>query len=80
MAAKPLKIGIIMGISEQKAGMDHYLHQVLPAMKRLAPNHRYVLIDHRRQQTPFKEQFEQVILDLPGLRPGSAAGISLRFP
>ena len=66
MAAKSLKIGIIYGgISEQKAGMDHYLHQVLPAMKRLAPHHRYVLIDHRRQQTPFKEQFEQVILDLP---------------
>jgi glycosyltransferase involved in cell wall biosynthesis len=66
MAAKPLKIGVIYGgISEQKAGMDHYLHQVLPAMKRLAPEHRYVMIDHRRQQTPFKEQFEQVILDLP---------------
>ncbi len=66
MAAKSLRIGIIYGgISEQKAGMDHYLHQVLPAMKQLAPEHRYVLIDHRRQQTPFKEQFEQVVLDLP---------------
>ena len=63
---RSLKIGIIYGgISEQKAGMDHYLHQVLTAMKRLAPEHRYVLIDHRRKQTSFKEQFEQVILDLP---------------
>ena len=68
MTARSLKIGIIYGgISEQKAGMDHYLHQVLPAMKRLAPEHRYVLIDHRRKQTPFKEQFEQIILDLPRL-------------
>ena len=66
MSAKSLKIGIIYGgISEQKAGMDHYLHQVLLAMKRMAPDHRYVLIDHRRQNTPFKENFEQVILDLP---------------
>lgn len=66
MGAKSLKIGIIYGgISEQKAGMDHYLHQVLSAMKRMAPEHRYVLIDHRRQSTPFKEQFEQVVLDLP---------------
>ena len=66
MAAKSLKIGVIYGgISEQKAGMDHYLHQVLSAMKRLAPEHRYILIDHRRQQTPFKEQFEQIILDFP---------------
>lgn len=66
MTAGSLKIGIIYGgISEQKAGMDHYLHQVLLAMKRLAPEHRYVLIDHRRSQTSFKEQFEQVILDLP---------------
>ena len=66
MTARSLKIGIIYGgISEQKAGMDHYLHQVLLAMKRLAPEHRYVLIDHRRKQTSFKEQFEQVILDLP---------------
>lgn len=66
MGAKTLKIGIIYGgISEQKAGMDHYLHQVLLAMKRMAPEHRYILIDHRRQKTPFKENFEQVILDLP---------------
>lgn len=66
MGSKSLKIGIIYGgISEQKAGMDHYLHQVLLAMKRMAPEHRYVLIDHRRQSTPFKELFEQVVLDLP---------------
>ncbi len=45
--------------------MDHYLHQVLLAMKQLAPQHHYVLIDHRRHQIPFKDQFEQVILDLP---------------
>jgi glycosyltransferase involved in cell wall biosynthesis len=66
MTTRSLKIGIIYGgISEQKAGMDHYLHQILLAMKQLAPEHRYVLIDHRRHQIPFKEQFEQVILDLP---------------
>jgi glycosyltransferase involved in cell wall biosynthesis len=66
MTARSFKIGIIYGgISEQKAGMDHYLHQVLLTMKRLAPEHRYILIDHRRKQTSFKEQFEQVILDLP---------------
>ncbi len=66
MTGRSLKIGIIYGgISEQKAGMDHYLHQVLLAIKRLAPEHRYVLIDHRRKQTSFKEQFEQVILELP---------------
>jgi len=66
MAARSLRIGIIYGgISEQKAGMDHYLHQVLPAMKQQAPEHRYILIDHRRGQTPFKKQFEQLILDLP---------------
>lgn len=66
MTARSLKIGIIYGgISEQKAGMDHYLHQVLLTMKRLAPEHRYILIDHRRKQTSFKEQFEQVIVDLP---------------
>ncbi|MBI5606426.1 MAG: glycosyltransferase family 4 protein [Deltaproteobacteria bacterium] len=66
MTAKSLNIGIIYGgISEQKAGMDHYLHQVLLTMKRMAPDHRYVLIDHRRQKTPFKEKFEQVVLDLP---------------
>jgi glycosyltransferase involved in cell wall biosynthesis len=67
MGAKSLNIGIIYGgIGEQKAGMDHYLHQVLLTMKRLAPENRYVLIDHRRQKTAFKEQFEQIILDLPG--------------
>jgi glycosyltransferase involved in cell wall biosynthesis len=66
MGAKSLTIGIIYGgISEQKAGMDHYLHQVLLTMKRLAPEHRYVLIDHRSQSTPFKDQFEQIILDFP---------------
>lgn len=67
MAANSLKIGVIYGgISEQKAGMDHYLHQVLLAMKRLAPDHRYILIDHRRQQSPFRDHFEQLIVDLPG--------------
>jgi glycosyltransferase involved in cell wall biosynthesis len=66
MAAENLKIGVIYGgISEQKAGMDHYLHQVLTAMKRLAPQHRYTLIDHRPQSSPFKEQFDQLILELP---------------
>lgn len=61
-----LEIGVIYGgISEQKAGMDHYLHQVLSAMKAMAPEHRYVLIDHRRHSTPFKDQFDQVIIDLP---------------
>jgi glycosyltransferase involved in cell wall biosynthesis len=66
MMAGSLNIGIIYGgISEQKAGMDHYLHQVLLTMKRQAPEHRYVLIDHRRYPIPFKEQFEQIILDLP---------------
>jgi glycosyltransferase involved in cell wall biosynthesis len=63
---KPLKIGIIYGgISEQKTGMGHYLHQVMLAMKRLAPDHRYVLIDHRRHPIPFRDQFENVIIDLP---------------
>jgi glycosyltransferase involved in cell wall biosynthesis len=67
MTAPPLKIGIIYGgIGEQKAGMDHFLHQVLLAMKRLAPDHQYVLIDHRRQQGPFRDLFDQLILDLPG--------------
>ncbi len=62
----PLRIAVIYGgISEQKAGMDHYLHQVLPEMQRLAPEHRYVLIDHRPQPTPFKSRFEQLILKLP---------------
>jgi glycosyltransferase involved in cell wall biosynthesis len=66
MMAGSLNIGIIYGgISEQKAGMDHYLHQVLLTMKRQAPEHRYVLIDHRRYPISFKEQFEQIILDLP---------------
>jgi glycosyltransferase involved in cell wall biosynthesis len=66
MTTKSLKIGVLYGgVSEQKAGMDHYLHQVLLAMKRLAPDHHYILIDHRRSSTPFKEQFEQVVLDLP---------------
>jgi glycosyltransferase involved in cell wall biosynthesis len=63
---KPLKIGIIYGgISEQKTGMGHYLHQVLLAMKRLAPDHRYILIDHRRHPIPFRDQFEHLIIDLP---------------
>jgi glycosyltransferase involved in cell wall biosynthesis len=66
MASHSLKIGVIYGgISEQKAGMDHYLHQVLSAMKRLAPQHRYILIDHRRHAIPFRDQFEQRIIDLP---------------
>ncbi len=66
MSKKPLKIGIIYGgISEQKTGMGHYLHQVLLAMKRLAPEHRYFLIDHRRHPIPFRDQFENVIVDLP---------------
>jgi glycosyltransferase involved in cell wall biosynthesis len=66
MGVRSIKIGIIYGgISEQKAGMDHYLHQVLSAMKRMAPHHRYVLIDHRPEKTPFKENFEQLVLDLP---------------
>lgn len=66
MTAKSLKIGIIYGgISDQKAGMDHYLHQVLLAMKTSAPEHRYVLIDHRQQKNPFRDCFEQLILDLP---------------
>ncbi|MEW6184891.1 MAG: glycosyltransferase family 1 protein [Thermodesulfobacteriota bacterium] len=70
MPADSLKIGIIYGgISEQKAGMDHYLHQVLSAMNKLAPQHRYVLIDHRRHFIPFKDRFEQRIIDLP---PGPA--------
>lgn len=67
MAAKSLKIGIIYGgISDQKAGMDHFLHQILLAMQALAPHHRYCLIDHRHQKNPFRDHFEQLILDLPG--------------
>jgi glycosyltransferase involved in cell wall biosynthesis len=66
MGRGPFKIGIIYGgISEQKAGMDHYLHQVLLGMKRLAPQHQYTLIDHRPRNTPFKEQFEHLLLELP---------------
>jgi glycosyltransferase involved in cell wall biosynthesis len=66
MVVKSLKIGVIYGgISDQKAGMDHYLHQILLAMKRIAPEHRYVLIDHRRQQSTFRDHFEQLIVDLP---------------
>ena len=64
---KALNIGILYGgISDQKVGMDHYVHQVLLSMKRMAPQHRYVLIDHRRAGGPFRDRFEQVILDLPG--------------
>ena len=38
MTGRSLKIGIIYGgISEQKAGMDHYLHQVLLTMKQAGP-------------------------------------------
>ncbi|MBA4393965.1 MAG: hypothetical protein C0407_10470 [Desulfobacca sp.] len=67
MKANSLKIGIIYGgISEQKAGMDHYLHQVLLAMRELVPEHQYVLIDHRRRKSPFRDLFDQLILDLPG--------------
>ena len=66
MAYRPLTIGVIYGgISEQKVGMDHYLHQVLLTMKRLAPHHRFTLIDHRRQSNAFREQFGQVNLPLP---------------
>ena len=66
MKHRPLNIGVIYGgISEQKVGMDHYLHQVLLTMKMLAPNHRYTLIDHRRQANAFREQFGQVNLPLP---------------
>jgi len=67
VSKKSLKIGIIYGgIGEKKTGIDHYLHQVLLAMKRQAPEHRYVLIDHRRHPISFRDQFEQVIIDLPG--------------
>ena len=67
MTVKSLKIGVIYGgISDQKAGMDHYLHQILLAMKRIAPEHRYVLIDHRRQQSPFRDHFDQLTVNLPG--------------
>jgi glycosyltransferase involved in cell wall biosynthesis len=66
MDTKTLKIGIIYGgISEQKTGMGHYLHQVLTAMQRVSPKHHYVLIDHRRHPIPFRDQFEKVIIDLP---------------
>jgi len=67
VSKKPLKIGIIYGgIGEKKTGIDHYLHQVLLAMKRQVPDYRYVLIDHRRHPISFRDQFEQVIIDLPG--------------
>jgi glycosyltransferase involved in cell wall biosynthesis len=63
---KPLKIGIIYGgISEQKTGIGHYFHQVLLAMKRMTPDHRYVLIDHRRYPLLFRDQFEHLIIDIP---------------
>jgi glycosyltransferase involved in cell wall biosynthesis len=66
MASEHIRIGVIYGgISEQKAGMDHYLHQVLSAMKPLAPQYRFTLIDHRTQSSPFKEQFETLVLELP---------------
>jgi glycosyltransferase involved in cell wall biosynthesis len=66
MAYRPLNIGVIYGgISEQKVGMDHYLHQVLLTMKRLAPEHRYTLVDHRQETNSFREQFGQVVLPLP---------------
>ena len=64
--SKPLKIGIIYGgISEQKTGIDHYFHQVLLAMKRMNPDHRYILIDHRRYPVLFRDQFEHLIIDIP---------------
>lgn len=67
MTAKSLNIGIIYGgISDQKAGMDHFLHQILLAMQELAPHHRYCLIDHRHQKNAFRDHFEHLILDLPG--------------
>jgi glycosyltransferase involved in cell wall biosynthesis len=66
MASEHIKIGVIYGgISEQKAGMDHYLHQVMLAMKPLSPRYHFTLIDHRPQSTPFKEQFDTLILELP---------------
>ena len=66
MASRPLNIGVIYGgISEQKVGMDHYLHQVLLTMKTLAPHHRYTLIDHRRQANAFRDRFGQKIIPLP---------------
>ncbi|HMK64663.1 MAG TPA: glycosyltransferase, partial [Thermodesulfobacteriota bacterium] len=66
MASEHIRVGVIYGgISEQKAGMDHYLHQVLLAMKPLAPRYHFTLIDHRSQSTPFKEQFGTLILELP---------------
>ena len=66
MAYRPLTIGVIYGgISDQKVGMDQYTHQVLSVMKQLAPEHRYVLIDHRRESNSFRDQFEQLIIPLP---------------
>jgi glycosyltransferase involved in cell wall biosynthesis len=66
MVLKPLHIGVIYGgISDRKVGMDQYAQQILLALKELAPEHRYVLIDHRRQSDPFREQFEQLVIPLP---------------
>ena len=66
MPSKPLHIGVIYGgISDQKVGMDHYAQRILQTMHQLAPEHRYVLIDHRRESNPFREQFEQLVISLP---------------
>jgi glycosyltransferase involved in cell wall biosynthesis len=66
MVSKPLHIGVIYGgISDQKVGMDQYAQQILLTMKQLAPEHRYVLIDHRRQTDPFRNRFEQLVIPLP---------------
>jgi glycosyltransferase involved in cell wall biosynthesis len=66
MAFKALNIGVIYGgISDRKVGMDQYAQQILRTMKRLGPEHRLVLIDHRRQTDPFREQFEQRVIPLP---------------
>jgi glycosyltransferase involved in cell wall biosynthesis len=66
MSFKPLHIGVIYGgISDRKVGMDHYAQQILRTMKTLAPEHRYVLIDHRRESDSFRDQFEQLVIPLP---------------
>ncbi len=66
MSFQPLHIGVIYGgISDQKVGMDQYAQQILGTMKKLAPGHRYVLIDHRSQSDPFRDQFEQLVIPLP---------------
>lgn len=66
MSFKPLHIGVIYGgISDRKVGMDHYAQQILRAMKQLAPEHRFVLIDHRRESDFFRDQFEQLVIPLP---------------